>query len=726
MREETVKNLCLRIIKGGLFIVPFIPLYISKVLFFPYITGKAFVFRIIVEIVFTAWICLAIFYKEYRLKHSYLSWAVGAFILAAALATIFSVNPSFSFWSNYERMEGLVTYLHLGAYFLVLASVFKKSDWKIFLNLFVLAAIYENSYAFLQKIGVFLSPQGGTSRTDGTIGNPTYLAAYLIFILFFCILLWLEETSRPKKYFYGGMAAWTALTIYFTASRGPTLALIFGAIVFSIIYLIFKRPENAGKSLNKKMTLIILAVFLIIPPALWFLRDKPVISGSPVLNRLTSISLSERTIASRFTIWKMGFDGFKEHPILGWGPGNYGLVFSKYFRPELWKQEPWFDRSHNIIFDWLINAGLIGAISYFSIFLAAGYLIRLNYLKNYFSMEKAALLAVLLLVYLMQNFFVFDQIATYISFFAVLAYIHSSSVLSDGSVGKLKENLYLIAGVLLIPLVLIIYFINGKPLLANLSLLNALSLQGQNLETAFNSYEKALAYNTLGNQEIREQLARFAIATGSLTQNPDFADKVLRRAIGEAQKGVLENPLDARAYLFLGTIYSRVGLADEALKVFNKAIELSPRKQHIYFELADVYIKKSDYPKAVEVLERAYNLDPEFNGAGMNLAAVYILNNQQEKADALLIKFQGTVNAADNVLAQIYSIKKDYRRLIGVWEAFVKLDPNNDGYWKNLSNAYLLLPDRQSAIESLERAIKAIPSFKSEGENLIQEIKRQK
>src|SRR3989344_2619506 len=100
------------IIRGGAFIVPFIPLYISKVLFFPYITGKAFVFRIIVEIIFAVWIFLAVYYEEFRPKDSYLLRAVGAFIFIAVLATIFGVNPYFSFWSNYERMEGLVTYLH--------------------------------------------------------------------------------------------------------------------------------------------------------------------------------------------------------------------------------------------------------------------------------------------------------------------------------------------------------------------------------------------------------------------------------------------------------------------------------------------------------------------------------------------------------------------------------------------------------------------------------------
>src|SRR3989338_1729491 len=158
-----MQSALLWIIKGGLFIVPFIPLYVSKVLFFPYITGKVFVFRIIVEIVFAAWVFLAILYKEYRPKKTPLLIALAIFIAVVALATIFGVSPEKSFWSNYERMEGLVAYLHLFAYFLVLTHVFDKSDWKIFLNLFLIADVYENSYAFLQAKGVLLSPQGGTS-----------------------------------------------------------------------------------------------------------------------------------------------------------------------------------------------------------------------------------------------------------------------------------------------------------------------------------------------------------------------------------------------------------------------------------------------------------------------------------------------------------------------------------------------------------------------------------
>ncbi|OHA13806.1 MAG: hypothetical protein A2909_00790 [Candidatus Tagabacteria bacterium RIFCSPLOWO2_01_FULL_39_11] len=721
------------IIKGGLFIVPFIPLYVSKVLFFPYITGKAFIFRIIVEVVFAAWVFLAIYYKEYRPKKSLLLTAIAIFIAVAALATIFGVNPAKSFWSNYERMEGLVAYLHLFAYFLVLTHVFRKSDWKIFFTLFVVSSIYENIYAFLQRMEFLPALQGGSYRVDGTIGNPTYLAAYLTFILGFCLFLWLEAARKWQKYFYGLMAVWALVTIYFTGTRGAVLGLIIGVFVFGILYLIFKKAENHAELVKKEIILAWLLITLIIPLGIFLAKDQPFVKNNPTLARLTSFSLSERTIRSRFTIWGMGWEGFKERPILGWGPDNYGAVFSKYFKAELWRQEPWFDRSHNIVFDWLINAGILGALSYFSIFAAAIYLLWSHYRKSSLSLENTLLFTTLLLVYLAQNFFVFDQIATYIGFFAVLAYINSISSVaavpgaSSPAGGGRGGDWPIAAGLLAVPLVLAIYFINIKPLQANLNLLGALADQGQNIPLAFEKFNKALSYNTLGNQEIREQLIRFTIGTGGLPElAPDFRDKMLRKAIEEAQKSVIENALDPRPHLFLGTIYNKVGLSDLALEVFKKASDLSPQKQQIYFEIADVYFQKGDYQNAVLVLEKSFELDSEFNNGRINLAAAYILNNQQAEAEKLLLEGFGTIDVADQILVQVYSQVQNYKRLAGVWKAFVKLEPRNLEYRKSLSGAYLLAKEKIAARETLEQAIKDFPEFKEEGEKLIKEIKKQK
>lgn len=724
-----LKTAPLWIIKAGLFIVPFIPLYVSGVLFFPYITGKAFVFRTIVEIVFAAWVLLAIYYKEYRPKKTSLTWAIGIFIAVVTLATIFGVNPAKSFWSNYERMEGLIAYLHLFAYFLVLTHVFKKSDWTIFFSLFLVAAIYENSYAFLQSRGFILSPQGGFTRADGTIGNPTYLAAYLTFILGFALFLWLDAKKVWQRYLYGLMAAWTLVTIYFTGTRGAVMGLGIGVFVFGVLYLVLKKTESHEELIRKEIILAWLLVPIIILAGVFLAKDQPLVKNNPTLARLTSISLTERTVVSRFSIWSMSLRGVKERPILGWGPDNYSIVFSKHFQPELWRQEPWFDRSHNIVLDWLINAGVLGALFYFSIFAAAVYLIWNQFRKNNFSAEKAILFFTLFVVYLAENFFVFDQIATYISFFAVLAYINSFSVAEAAvavgeSRGRDSRNWPIAAGVLSVLLVLVWYRVNYKPLQANLNLLGALAVQG-NSPLAFDKFSKALDYNTLGNQEIREQLTRFSMGAGGNPElSPDFRDKILRKGIEEAQKNVLENPLDSRPYLFLGTIYRAVGLLDQALEVFQKSLSLSPNKQQIHFEVADVYIQKGDYQSAGEVLEKAFNLDPEYNQARISLAVIYILKQKSEAADQLLIDGFGSREVADQILAQIYSRVKDYKRLAGIWRAFIKQAPNNLEYRKNLSGAHLLANNKASATQVLKQAILDFPEFKEEGEKLIKDIKK--
>ncbi|MEK7165408.1 MAG: tetratricopeptide repeat protein, partial [Patescibacteria group bacterium] len=169
----------------------------------------------------------------------------------------------------------------------------------------------------------------------------------------------------------------------------------------------------------------------------------------------------------------------------------------------------------------------------------------------------------------------------------------------------------------------------------------------------------------------------------------------------------------------------KVGLLDNALAVFDKAAELSPKKQQTYFEIADVYIQKGDYQNAIKVLKKTFNDDENFASARINLTIAYILNHQQEEADELLLEEYGSVDVADNILAQVYSNIKNYDRLAGVYRAFVKSDPKNVEYYKNLAGAYLLANRKAEAINSLERAVKEIPSFEVEAKNLIGQIKSQ-
>ena len=125
-------------------------------------------------------------------------------------------------------------------------------------------------------------------------------------------------------------------------------------------------------------------------------------------------------------------------------------------------------------------------------------------------------------------------------------------------------------------------------------------------------------------------------------------------------------------------------------------------------------------------MEKAFKLDTEFNTARINLAAGYILNKQQAEAEKLLQEWFGTADIANQILIQVYSQVQNYRRLAGVWEAFVKQEPKNLEYRKNLSGAYLLADQKASATQVLKQAILDFPEFKEEGEKLIKEIKSSK
>lgn len=267
-----------------------------------------------------------------------------------------------------------------------------------------------------------------------------------------------------------------------------------------------------------------------------------------------------------------------------------------------------------------------------------------------------------------------------------------------------------------------LYIFNVAPLRANLILLNALRYQSSDARQGFEDYQNALSYSYLGRQEIREQLTKFALEAGGSPNVPaDFKDKVIRTALIELDANIKENPGDPRPYLFLGGLYSRIGLSDYALGAFREALKLSPKKQQIYFEIGDAYLRKGDYKDAAAVLEEAFDLDRSFHSAAVNLSAAYILNGEQEKADKILMESFNKVEVPDTILIQVYSQVKDYGRLAGIWRAFVKQAPDNFQYRQSLAGAHLLAEDKTAAIKVLMDAKNDFPSRAAEIDGLIRQ-----
>ena len=502
-------NILKYLIYGGLFLVPFIPLIISSSMYFPFITGKNLTFRILTEVVIGLWAILAIRDAKYKPKASLIGWSVLAFVAIIAVADALGVSPYKSFWSNYERMEGLVTMLHLLGLFFVAATVLNAEKlWSRFFHTSIGVSIFLGLYGLLQFNGGLVINQSST-RVDTTLGNATYLAIYMLFLsfitafvflrnrkfaeniggivysgaiglglfIFYSFILTPEERiilppliaemclpiksfvfsgsirrALPCIYFWASLVilgllfyfyskrgllkdktknvltslCYSAIIIlqvtmlYFTASRGPIIGFVGGAILASILIAIFEKERPKVR----KIAIVFLAALLLMIGSFMAFRDSNFVKNSLVLRRFSDITIGEKTTRSRFMVWNMALQGFKEKPVLGWGQENFNYVFNKYYNPKMYDQEQWFDRTHNVFLDWLIAGGILGILSYLLMFFVVVFSLWRKNGGNFSVIEKSILTG-MLAGYFFQNLLVFDNITSYILFFSVMAYVHS-------------------------------------------------------------------------------------------------------------------------------------------------------------------------------------------------------------------------------------------------------------------------------------------------------------
>src|SRR3989338_491693 len=185
----TLEKFLRGVVLAGIFAIPFIPLIVAQSMFFPFITGKNFTFRIIVEIIFALWLALAFVNPEYRPRRSWTLYALAFFVLMIGISDVFGANPMKSIWSNYERMEGWVTLAHLLMFFIVLTSMLSEKLWKWFWHTSIGISVLIGFYGIFQLMGWITINQGGL-RLDATFGNAIYLGIYMIFHLFITAFMW--------------------------------------------------------------------------------------------------------------------------------------------------------------------------------------------------------------------------------------------------------------------------------------------------------------------------------------------------------------------------------------------------------------------------------------------------------------------------------------------------------------------------------------------------------
>lgn len=670
------------VVVSGIFLLLVTPLIVSRSLLFPFITGKAFFFRIVIEIIFFLWVLLIWRDPSLRPRRSWLLLGVVGLIVVSALATIFGQNPYHSFWSNFERMDGLISYLHLLAYFLVIVGMFRTEKiWQWFFHLSIGVSLIVTMYSFAQIAGAVPISQG---RLDSTLGNAIYLAVYMLFHIFLTTFLLLKNWRHFwLRFVYGVIIILQTFILYKTATRGAILGFLIGVVVSILLIMIKKWSDRR----IRMATLGAVAILVLLLGGFWLSRRSDFVTKSPVLSRFANISLTDTTTDSRLTIWQMSLRGFREHPILGWGPENYNLVFNKYFEPKLWRQEQWFDRSHNIFLDWMIDAGALGLLSYLSLFVAAIYYLW----RSQQTTIIKSLFTGLLVAYLVNNIFAFDNLTSYLLFFSFLAYLHFCYFVGDSLIAGKPSGVsswdtnHTVGVIILVSLLSgSLYYFNFRSISAGATLIQAISSAGSGIQPEnvvsrrLTLFKKVFATNTFVRREATEQL--FGQVT-DIVGNPSVSEATKQEAVnltvGEMKKEIELSPQDARPHLLLGSVLVNIGKFPDALPFLIRANELSPKKQTIRFQLASTYLNIGEKDKALEIAEETFRLDEKFPEARKLYALIALYSNDIKLANTILDPFvtSSPSELLDERLVQAYGFARDANSLGALWQKVAQNDP---------------------------------------------------
>lgn len=727
-RIMAIEKMLRGVVLTGVFLLPLIVLIVSDALFFPYITGKNFTFRIIVEIITGAWLALALLNDAYRPRRSWMLYAFALFVFVMALADLFGINPGRSFMSNFERMEGWVTLAHLFAYFVVVISVLTTERlWKLLWHTSLGVSVIVGIYGLLQLAGKITINQGGV-RLDATFGNATYLAIYMLFHIFMAIFLWVgARRDNPKDaslhgFFYGPVIALDALILFFTATRGTLIGLAVGGVVTLLLVALSSRRARASRLAGGAVALLLVSMGVF-----WLLRDTAVVQNVEPLQRLASISLTDNTIAARFINWSMAMKGVAERPILGWGQENYGIVFNKYYDPRMYAQEQWFDRTHNFIFDWLIAGGILGLLSYLSIFAAALYYL---WRKGVFTPTERAILTGLIAGYVINNLVVFDNVTSYLLFAMLLGYIAyrgSEAEKAPSLVPRAtlpRRAAPAVAALSVMAVWGVAYMVNADGLAQNRALLEAVRPQREGIAKNLEYFKKAVSYNSFGTQEAREHLVQNTSSiAGASTIPDDMKRQFLDLAVTEMKKQEALMPLEARFPLFLGVLYDAFGLYEQAAPELRRAHELSPAKQSILFELGMNALARNDTQEAVQAFKSAYELDTSFDDARSYYAAALIRTGNIALGTELIAPSVEKGIAPDQRVIAAYASAGKLEHLAVLWEKYVEKKPGDAQARFTLAAVYFAAKDKARSIATLERARRDFPQLASQIDGLIAQIK---
>ena len=596
------------ILFGMLLVAVMTPLVISNKLLFLYIGPKVLAFEALVLVATILWIFL--WYRDpdtFSPQCSILAFAVGIYVTVSIIAAWQGVNFWRSFYSTFERMDGIFIWIVLFLFFLLLrVCCRRKNDWVWLLRIsfFTSMVVCLKAMNLLDFFGAILP---AFLRVQGVFGNPLFIAIYALshiamgFLLFFLTNPRLSSFKdvaslliKPWSVVYALGIILNALVFFLADEKGPIIGFFLGVIFFIGWYWM----NGKKKDIAVKFFAVILILLLFLTP---FLKVGSIIKRFSVLG---SSALEDRRIN-----WGMAFQAFLAKPVLGWGPNNYYIAQNYFYNPHLFGiTTESFDRPHNKYLEVAVDAGMLGLISYISIFgVVFFYLFKARKKEPFLT----ALIAGFFFAYLLQNATFFDSPGSYMPLFLFLGFV-DATFLPSALYLSVKPRPWLVACCLLLVVAL---FWQGiwRFYSASAAFQRAVFAQNEkrrNYRKILENYKEGFSYRNFDIYTARISLGKFLLgATEFSPELFDFSVSELEDEIRHQKQEVAPLIILARLYEGKARVENNPQYAKRAQDLLGQAIALSPHRPEIYETYAAFFLDQGKGAKVRLALSRLRELD---------------------------------------------------------------------------------------------------------------------
>lgn len=612
---------------------------------------KTMLFQIGVESAFVIWLWHGGLrrLKEIWRPRPFLFWALLAWLGAMLISTFFAFDPAAAWWSGYERMMGMIVWLHLFTFLLLLITFLREEHrWE---TLFTAIALSGVVVAFI-GIGEKFFGSDIYSNVGSTLFNSAFLGSFLA-LIFFIVMRQLIKSERFDRKAVGWLMAFLSvfLAILFTEARSALAGLFGGGLIMAILVAwkgVAKSIVGVSPRWIRRAAFVAIVGMAMAGGASFLSRGILKDSSIILLSRVGNIFTGDRTGSGRLLAWGVGWEAFKERPIFGWGVENFSFAFNAHYDPRLYNVEPWFDRAHNAIVDWGVATGTAGLAAYLAVMGAA-------FVATTRKREYA--FAGLLAAHFAQNLLTFDILPTYVILFAVFAYVIASDPAAAGERGNpaansgiassvslpRNEKKSIIAGLAGVAFMIIVfYFVIWSPLRENMIGKEAgEAFAAGRDDEGYQHVEKVLIYKTYGDIEVRRLVAEyvFEFIKKSGKRNPAAMTTLYDFALAKMEENSAARPQDAKwpAYgAALGNLaYAHTGeiiYAERAAEFARKSLALSPSRQQHWLELAQALLAQKKEKEYFEAMDKAIALMPRYPIPYLNAAVGAIALGDEERA----------------------------------------------------------------------------------------------